>query len=64
MIVFIYKQPKTKTYKPMAEEHPTYQDSTMIGGDDMSVMRVLLQTVRGLSPISSAPALEIALGDE
>ncbi len=48
----------------MAEEHPTYQDSTMIGGDDMSVMRVLLQTVRGLSPISSAPAREIALGDE
>ena len=44
----------------MAEETPQHEDFDTFSHDDVSVMRVLLQTVRGLSPISGAPALDFA----
>lgn len=47
----------------MAEENPIHQEAT--SHDDVSVLRVLLHTVKGLSPVSVAPTLEMATsGDE
>lgn len=41
----------------MAEE--THEnDADFIGTDDMSVMRVLLRTVKGISPTSLAPVID------
>lgn len=45
----------------MAEE--THQLADEITHDDESVMSHLLQTVKGLSPISLAPVIDDALGD-
>ena len=47
----------------MAEENTTHDYATITNHDDMSVMRVLLHTVKGLSPVSVAPVLEMAMDD-
>lgn len=47
----------------MAEENTTHDYATITNHDDMSVMRVLLHTVKGLSPVSVTPALEMAMDD-
>lgn len=39
-------------------------DETFVSHDDMSVMKLLLEQVKGLSFVSSAPALEFAELDE
>jgi len=45
----------------MAEEHHLHDE---INHDDQSVMSQLLQTVKGLSPISLAPAMDSVLADD
>jgi hypothetical protein len=45
----------------MAEEHHLHDE---INHDDQSVMSQLLQTVKGLSPISLAPAIDSTLADD
>jgi hypothetical protein len=45
----------------MAEEHHLNDE---INHDDQSVMSQLLQTVKGLSPISLAPAIDSAFADD
>jgi len=45
----------------MAEEHHLHDE---INHDDQSVMSQLLQTVKGLSPISLAPAIDSAFADD
>jgi len=47
----------------MAEENTTHDYASLTSHDDMSVMRVLLHTVKGLSPVSVAPVLEMVLDD-
>ena len=48
----------------MAEETHQHADIDDVSHDDMTVMSSLLRTVKGLSPISTAPVLEdIALDD-
>lgn len=42
----------------MAEENSIHDNADIVLHDDASVMRILLQTVKGLSPISVAPELE------
>ncbi len=40
----------------MAEENHTQSDEFSGGNmDDMSVLNVLLQTIRGISPVSASP---------
>lgn len=48
----------------MAEESPLHDSFELTTHDDMSVMRVLLHTVKGLSPISTAPQLEAVAADD
>ena len=48
----------------MAEETPLHDDFELTNHDDMSVMRELLHTVKGLSPISVAPVLETVAVDD
>lgn len=48
----------------MAEENTQFDTVDFGNHDDMSAMRVLLYTVRGLSPVSSAPALELVAVDD
>jgi hypothetical protein len=45
----------------MAEEHHLHDE---INHDDQSVMSQLLQTVKGLSPISLAPVIDSAFADD
>lgn len=47
----------------MAEENHD-NDTEFLGLDDMSAMRVVLRTVKGISPISLAPVIEEVLPDE
>lgn len=46
----------------MAEEHHNIYNEP--SHDDMSVMKVLLQSVKGISLISTPPILDPALADE
>lgn len=55
----MFKVEKRKTN--MAEEHHLHDE---INHDDQSVMSQLLQTVKGLSPISLAPAVDSVLADD
>ena len=55
--MFMQKREKTN----MAEEHHLHDE---INHDDQSVMSQLLQTVKGLSPISLAPAIDSAFADD
>ena len=48
----------------MAEETPLHDSFEQTTHDDMSVMRVLLHTVKGLSPISVSPELETVTMDD
>lgn len=44
----------------MAEENHKDAKFEQFGSDDMSVMRVLMHTVKGISAISGTPALDFA----
>ncbi|HEY1085932.1 MAG TPA: hypothetical protein VGE34_04390 [Candidatus Saccharimonadales bacterium] len=50
----------------MAEETHQHDNQGIdtISHDDMSVMRVLMHEVKGLSPISTPPILEPILADD
>ena len=48
----------------MAEENNRLDDDRFFGLDDMSVMRELLRSVKGLSPISLAPVVDEVLSGE
>ena len=48
----------------MAEENSVHDNAELFSHDDATVMRVLLHTVKGLSPISVAPALESVSEDD
>lgn len=42
----------------MAEEKHDENETTLLGIDDMAAMRAVLRTVKGISPISLAPAID------
>lgn len=44
-------------------ENDTFQDD-FVGHDDISVMKLLLEQIKGLSFVSSTPAIEFAEIDE
>lgn len=48
----------------MAEEPQLHDSIELTNHDDMTVMRMLLHTVKGLSPISTSPELETVPVDE
>ena len=48
----------------MAEENNKTEDARFLGLDDMSVMRELLRSVKGLSPISMAPVVDEVFSDD